>query len=86
MPDRISCCAPFCRRTTAREKLAPKHDEWLCVDHWRLVPAGLKRRRARLRRMAKRTDDPARLARINRADAIAWAACKTKAIERAVGI
>lgn len=86
MSDRLACCAPFCRRTKARAALPPQHTEWLCQEHWKLVPARLKRRRAKLRRLAKRTADPARLARIDHADAAAWAACKAAAIEGAVGI
>lgn len=88
MPDRLSCCAPFCKRTRGDRKGDPLTPslEWLCQDHWKLVPARLKRRRAKLRRMEKRTGDPARLARIDEADRKAWEACKKAAIERAAGI
>ncbi|TAA54585.1 hypothetical protein [Shinella sp. JR1-6] len=86
MADRLSCCVPFCRRTVDRQKLDAGHNEWLCHIHWKLVPARLKRRRAKLRRLAKRTGDPARLARIHRADDAAWAACRAKAIEGAAGL
>jgi hypothetical protein len=60
--------------------------EWLCSDHWAEVPRRLKQRRAKLRKMAKRANDVARLERIDKADRIAWEACKKTAIERAAGI
>lgn len=31
------CCVPFCRRTSRRFK-----EEWICGDHWKLVPRDLK--------------------------------------------
>lgn len=87
-PRRITCVVPFCRHTRGDRKGAPltRTTEWLCEDHWKLVPIRLKRRRAKLRRIAKRTADPARLARIHTADDVAWAACKARAIEGAAGI
>lgn len=87
-PLRLSCCVPFCRRTRGDRKGDPLTPtmEWLCQDHWLLVPERLKRRRTKLRRLARRTPDPTRLARINRADTAAWKACKAAAIERAAGI
>ena len=88
MSERLLCCVPFCKRTRGDRKGDPltRGMEWLCQDHWPLVPARLKKRRAKLRKMKKRTDDPARISRIDEADARAWADCKRNAIERAVGI
>jgi len=84
---RAACCAPFCRRTTDAAKLAAKgHTEWLCQVHWSFVPPSLKRRRAKLRRMAKHTMDGGRLGRIDAADAVLWERCKALAIERAGGV
>lgn len=37
-----SCCVPFCRRTSRRFK-----EEWICGEHWKLVPQSLKRFRTR---------------------------------------
>lgn len=87
-PRRIACVVPFCRHTRGDRKGAPltRTTEWLCEDHWKLVPIRLKRRRAKLRRMEKRTSDPARLERIDRVDRRAWEACKKNAIEGAAGI
>lgn len=88
MTDRLSCCAPFCRRTRGDRKGDPLTPgmEWLCAEHWRLVPIRIKRRRAKLRRMLRRATDPHRRGRIIYADGILWNACKREAIERAAGI
>lgn len=85
---RICCIVPFCRRTRGDRKgsLLTPGMEWICGEHWRLVPGALKARRAKLRRMRERTDDFGRLVRIRKADMTAWEACKKKAVERAVGI
>lgn len=48
--DRVACMVPGCRRTLAREKLAPKHDQHLCQKHYALVDKRLKRLRVRTRR------------------------------------
>lgn len=82
MRARIRCCVPFCRRTTK----AGRFGEWICAKHWPLVPASLKRRRAELRRIARRTLDADRLARISAADARLWERCKRAAVEMAAGI
>lgn len=34
MTERISCCVPFCRRTTRNDGT---FSEWICGKHWRLV-------------------------------------------------
>lgn len=88
MPDRIACIVPFCPRTRGDRKGDPltPNMEWLCQVHWPLVPKRLKRRRSKLRRLARRTSDTTRLARIKRADIAAWKACKAAAIERSAGI
>ena len=31
--ERTRCCVPFCERTTAKP-----YPEWICREHWRLVP------------------------------------------------
>lgn len=88
MTDRLSCCVPFCKRTRGDRKNDPLTSgmEWLCQDHWKLVPARLKRRRAKLRRIEKRSNDLCIEFRAEEADARVWAACKRKAIEGAAGI
>ncbi len=48
-PDRIACVVPFCRRTVARVRF-PDAAEWICGQHWRLVPASLKQQRRIVRR------------------------------------
>jgi hypothetical protein len=86
--DRISCCVPFCHRTRGNRKGDPLTPtmEWLCQDHWRLVPPRLKQRRAKLRRIEKRSSDPCIELRVEHADSLVWEACKRHAIERAAGI
>lgn len=78
MPDRHPCLVPYCRRTCKPGDFR----EWICGKHWPLVDKHLKRRRARLRRMWKRRQDP----RIEALDARVWERCKAQAIERAAGI
>ena len=83
MTDRLPCCVPFCRRTTA----AGRFDEWLCAKHRPLVSARLKARKRKaqrplLRAHARGLDKPLIAARA----AATWQACKAEAIERAAGI
>lgn len=52
--ERVACLVPFCRRTTARFR---PPTEWLCQDHWKLVPMWLKSRRRKVRRLAKKVED-----------------------------
>lgn len=49
MPERRGCVVPFCRRTSTRF-----NNEWICGDHWRMVPRHLKLFRTRRRREIKR--------------------------------
>lgn len=88
MVDRLSCCVPFCHRTRGDRKGDPlvPDMEWICREHWRLVPSRLKRRRTKIRRIEKRSDDLCIEFRVEEADLKIWAACKRQAIERAAGI
>jgi hypothetical protein len=101
MTLRIPCIVPYCRRTTAADRIAP-NNEWICQIHWRLVPATVKRRK----RLADRIWDRANATflrlyeeqggyleqQYRRALAArdvrgaAWQRCKRQAIERAAGI
>lgn len=75
---RLRCCVPFCRRTTAR----CEHEEWICGDHWRLVPKDQRRvygrHLKRWRRYGNNAYGPA-AARI-------WRRLVSVATERAAGI
>jgi hypothetical protein len=71
--DRIRCAVPFCRRTTARFR---PPTEWICGDHWRLVPKVM--RRVHGRRYHHEHDGIA-------CDRL-WALVKRSAIEAAGGI
>lgn len=73
MAERLRCCVPFCRRTTGRYE---PPTEWICADHYKLVPAKLKR----LRTKALRTR------RIGQLDSWLWREVKRRAIEAAGGI
>ncbi len=88
MTDRLSCCVPFCHRTRGDRKGDPLLPgmEWLCEEHWKLVPGRLKRRRAKLRRIAKRANDYCVDMGVERVDGLVWEKCKRHAIERAAGI
>lgn len=101
MPDRISCCVPYCRRT-CRNDGDKRNTEWICAVHWPLVPKKLKVRR----RLARTTFDKIerRFYRKypqsegysrqewQKVDAAwqlacrAWEKCKQAAIEAALGI
>lgn len=80
-PGRIPCVVPFCRRTTAGKAGA----EWICGNHWPMVPKARRRVWGRLRKRWRRYGPeagehfPARWWRV-------WAALKREAIERATGI
>lgn len=80
---RTPCCVPFCRRTKATEQLAARgHDEWICADHWRAVPAGLRHLKAAISRRMRRSPTHARAHALARV----WGQCKRAAIEAAGGL
>lgn len=70
MTERIPCCVPFCQRTTDKP-----HKEWICEQHWKLVPV-------RYRYVYRQA---VRLGRGVTA-AVIWQRIKRKAIEAAGGI
>lgn len=39
MNARLTCCIPFCPRTTDRAEFA----EWICGDHWKTIPNAERR-------------------------------------------
>lgn len=49
MVDRLACCVPFCRRTTKAD-----FSEWVCCDHWRIVPRALRAEYAAAKRKARK--------------------------------
>ena len=98
MTARLSCCVPFCKRTTGKQ-----FREWICAAHWRAVPREVKL----FRRRADKANERARIicdgltegtadkefvdaimARIkaSKRAARAWERCKRAAIERGMGI
>jgi hypothetical protein len=84
MTGRLSCCVPFCRRTTqapnAEGRLVPT--EWICNGHWKAIPRSARRAYGRrLRRLFRHHLATDRAA----ADRL-WAWLKRKAIEAAAGI
>lgn len=102
MTDRLCCCVPGCRRTRGQRKGEPPITagmEWICGDHWKLVPTFLRQRKSRLGRRYRRAfgdtpywqypaGSPDRLAavKLDRMCGRAWEICKRAAIERALGI
>jgi hypothetical protein len=80
MVDRVGCVVPGCRRTIARAKLDPKHDQYLCQPHFSLVDKALKRLRGRVLRKYGAGNYAHRL------DCRIWRRMVRQAIERAAGI
>ena len=67
MSNRLACCIPGCRRTSAMP-----YSEWICGKHWSLIPKARRRIYQRAKRLRK---DPRALYRL-------WSRCKRIAIER----
>ena len=78
MTARLACLVPGCRHTRGDRKGDPilPGMEWICAEHWRLVPRPLKAIRTRARRKGK---GGAVLARL-------WRRIRREAIERAMGL
>jgi hypothetical protein len=77
---RVLCSVPGCNRS---REVKSELDEWLCGEHWRLVPKKMRRVLSRYIRRARRGD-------YHRTNAEAWRRCwlraKREAIEIAMGI
>ncbi|WP_156927842.1 hypothetical protein [Bradyrhizobium sp. Tv2a-2] len=78
--DRARCVVPFCRRTTKRFKA-----EWICGNHWPLIPKAQRRVWGRLRKRWRRYGPEAGVHFDARWWRI-WDRLKREAIERAAGI
>lgn len=78
MSERTPCCVPFCRRSTARCDF----DQWMCGDHWRLVPKIKRQVYGRHMKRWRRYGDAAYGAAANRI----WRALVRAATEAAGGI
>jgi hypothetical protein len=76
--ERIACYIPFCRHTRKN----PGFSEWICGDHWRMVPKDRRRAYGRLKRVWRRFHHEADGIRADRI----WSRLKRQAIETAVGI
>lgn len=98
MVDRLSCCVPFCRRTTKGN-----FREWICAKHWPLVPRALKAEWREAKRKTRRivarkpsyrewwtlppgSSDRLAAIRLWRKLDQCWERCKRAAIEGAAGI
>jgi len=77
---RITCCVPFCRRTTRNDEAFV---EWICGDHWKLADKPRRRVWGRVKGRWRRYGPPAAAPYIEHR---LWASLKRQAIERAVGI
>lgn len=78
MPDRITCCVPFCRRTYRNDK---DFREWICHKHWPLAGRRLRWLYAAWKRRRRRghPEAPAKCREL-------WERCKARAIETALGL
>lgn len=78
--SRVRCVVPFCRRTREDD---PRFSEWICGDHWRMVPKKYRQVYGRFKRRWRRFGTPVsyhpRGSRL-------WERIKREAIERAGGI
>lgn len=93
MTERAACIIPGCRHTC--RKLWPGH-EWLCGEHWRLVPRAVRHRRQVIRAALRRRGEIERdattgkyVARSVRACVLedqVWRRMKRLALERAAGL
>lgn len=80
--DRIPCVVPFCRRSkkaTLGVTYFTDTPEWICADHWRLVPRADRAVYNRARRKAVKDGAWPAVARL-------WRRMKRIAIEKAGGI
>lgn len=85
-PDRIPCEVPGCGRTAKRLPEYGDGIQIICGPHWRMAPAYMKARYAKIRRQVRRakTDDDWR-----RAASLAtayWDSVRRRVIEIAMGI
>lgn len=97
---RTACCVPFCRRTRGlRKGETALPSEWVCGEHWRMVPKHNRVRLTRAYRWYRRrfgdngphiypAGSPNRLAavRYGRHWRRCWERCKRAAIEAAGGV
>lgn len=80
---RLACEVPHCTRTRGQrkgERPIAQDERWICGEHWRLVPRGMKAILRRARRKA------AGGYRSWQAVHRIWGRCRREAIEIAVGI
>lgn len=81
MTTRIACCVPFCRRTCRNDR---GWAEWICGNHWRLVPK--QYRRAYQRFLRHRRKPPRDTVLTASAGDRLWSRVKRAAFEAAGGI
>lgn len=77
---RLHCVVPHCRRT--RKSVRVEFSEWMCGDHWRMLP---KLERKVYGRRVKQWRRFEKLHDVKAADRL-WSWLKRHAIERALGI
>lgn len=99
---RLNCIVPGCRHTRGRRKGEPPildGEEWICGDHWKAVPAFMRRRKTLVGRRYRcrfgntqwwefPAGSPERLqaVRLDRMRRMAWRLCRRAAVERGLGI
>ena len=86
---RVFCSVPGCKRSRARRGRASKYEEFLCADHWRLVPKRMRRVLFRIHRKLNSmvmSENDGELIRIFTREYRIWRRIKREAIEVAMGI
>ncbi len=89
MSERLRCLVPHCRRTRRFvgegcyvQGLFVAYTEWICQQHWTLVPTKLRALHTAAKRKLRRTETVFAF----RVGGRVWSRCKRAAIEGALGI
>ena len=78
MTDRLTCSVFGCNRYTRKTD----SDEIICQNHWRTVPADLRKRFAKAKAIAKKNPTPKNINRLMRL----WRGCVDEASLNQFGI
>lgn len=82
---RLTCIVPGCRHTRGQhkgERPIQPGEQWVCRDHWRLVPRQMRAIVAGARRRCRRRPSTHAEAAFRRL----WDRCAREAIERGLGL
>lgn len=82
-PGRVPCEVPGCGRTF---KTDFEDQRVICGKHYRAIPAWMRRRSTRLRRLYRKWPDFPKADRVGKLANRWWDRCRDRAIEIAMGI